>query len=191
MQDRHARIAVAVAGKLTDRRPLRGQPQAAADHDHVSPSERLHRPGAAVRAPQQYFVAHVEPSQGVGDVAHRPHSVGQHGGRASVGRGRNTRRHLLEDELKWPGWEASDVLKVLTRHSSTFWGVFERKLLDDSKTLLRFLHPARFDAHAHECVIITKKLLHASYAAFSKPVSESQTAPDPSTIRGFISLGDA
>ena len=98
---------------------------------------------------------------------------------------------LLEDELKWPGWEASDVLKVLTRHSSTFWGVFERKLLDDSKTLLRFLHPARFDAHAHECVIITKKLLHASYAAFSKPVSESQTAPDPSTIRGFISLGDA
>jgi len=98
---------------------------------------------------------------------------------------------LLENELKWPGWEASDVLKVLTRHSSTFWGVFERKLLDDSKTLLRFLHPARFDAHADECVIITKKLLHASYAAFSKPVSESQTAPDPSTIRGFISLGDA
>lgn len=99
---------------------------------------------------------------------------------------------LLEDELKWPGWEASDVLKVLTRHSSTFWGVFDRRLLDEAKTLLRYLHPSRFDAHAHECAIIAKKLLNASYSAFSKPISETQTdPPDPATVRGFISLGDA
>jgi hypothetical protein len=99
---------------------------------------------------------------------------------------------LLEDELKWPGWEAGDVLKVLTRHSSTFWGVFDRHLLDEAKTLLRYLHPSRFDAHAHECVIVTRKLLNAAYAAFSRPATEVQTeAPDPATIRGFISLGDA
>lgn len=97
---------------------------------------------------------------------------------------------LLEDELKWPGWEAGDVLKVLTRHSSTFWSVFDRHLLDDAKTLLRYLHPSRFDAHAHECTIIARKLLHAAYEAFSKPLTDTD-APDPATICGFLSLGDA
>ena len=99
---------------------------------------------------------------------------------------------LLEDELKWPGWEASDVLKVLTRHSSTFWGAFDRRLLDEAKTLLRYMSPSRFDAHAHECAIIAKKLLNAAYSAFSRPVADTQTeAPDPLSVHGFISLGDA
>ena len=99
---------------------------------------------------------------------------------------------LLEDELKWPGWEASDVLKVLTRHSSTFWGAFDRRLLDEAKTLLRYISPSRFDTHAHECAIIAKKLLNAAYSAFSRPLADSQTeAPDPLTVPGFISLGDA
>lgn len=99
---------------------------------------------------------------------------------------------LLEDELKWPGWEASDVLKVLTRHSSTFWGAFDRHLLDEAKTLLRYINPSRFDSHAHECSIIAKKLLNAAYSAFSRPVADTQTeAPDPLTVPGFISLGDA
>jgi rRNA-processing protein FCF1 len=98
---------------------------------------------------------------------------------------------LLEDELK-PPWEAAQVLKVLTRHSSTFWGIIDRRILEDAKVLLRYLHQSRFSAHAHECLIIAKKLLNASYTAFGKPLVDSLSeAPDPATIHGFVSLGDA
>lgn len=96
---------------------------------------------------------------------------------------------LLEDELK-PPWEAIQVLKVITRHSTTFWSVFDRSLLADVKTLLRDMHQSRFALHLTTCITIVSKLLHAAEAAFLKPINEMNEPPDPSTVPNFISLGD-
>ncbi|KAI8108056.1 hypothetical protein M9434_006087 [Picochlorum sp. BPE23] len=95
---------------------------------------------------------------------------------------------LLEDELK-PPWEAPQVLKVMIRHSTTFWHIFDRNLTQDAKVLLRYLHFRAFEAHAHDCVLIVMRLLHASQAAFSKPFDGE--APDPATVPNFVSLGQA
>lgn len=95
---------------------------------------------------------------------------------------------LLEDELK-PPWEAPQVLKVMIRHSTTFWHIFDRNLIQDAKVLLRYLHFRAFEAHAHDCVLIVMRLLHASQAAFSKPFDGE--APDPATVPNFVSLGQA
>eukprot|EP00889_Picochlorum_renovo_P008242 jgi/Picre1/35272/NNA_002734.t1 len=91
-----------------------------------------------------------------------------------------------EDELK-PPWEAPQVLKVMIRHSTTFWHIFDRNLTQDAKVLLRYLHFRAFEAHAHDCVLIVMRLLHASQAAFSKPFDGE--APAPATVPNFVSLG--
>lgn len=95
---------------------------------------------------------------------------------------------LLEDELK-PPWEAPQVLKVMIRHSTTFWNIFDRNLTEDARILLRYLHPRAFEAHAQDCVLLVMRLLHASQAAFSKPFDGE--APDPATVPNFVSLGQA
>jgi rRNA-processing protein FCF1 len=97
---------------------------------------------------------------------------------------------LLEDELK-PPWEVSQVLKIIMRHSSTFWSVFDRRLLSEVKTLLYCIHPSRFTSHISQCVDIVNRLLLAAEAAFSKPINEMNEPPDPSSVPHFISLGDA
>lgn len=97
---------------------------------------------------------------------------------------------LLEDELK-PPWDFSTVLKVIMRHSSTFWSVFDRTLLADLRTLLHYMHPSRFTNHARQCVDIVTRLLLAAQAAFSKPINEMNEPPDPSSVPQFVSLGDA
>jgi hypothetical protein len=95
---------------------------------------------------------------------------------------------LLEDELK-PPWEAHHVLNIIIRHSTTFWHIFDRGLVQEARALVRLLRPSSFNVHYHECVVIVLKLLHAAEIAFSKPFDGD--APDPATVPNFVSLGDA
>ena len=95
---------------------------------------------------------------------------------------------LLEEELK-PPWEAHHVLNIIIRHSTTFWHIFDRSLVQEARALVRLLRPSSFNVHYHECVVIILKLLHAAEIAFSKPFDGD--APDPATVPNFVSLGDA
>eukprot|EP00890_Picochlorum_soloecismus_P001140 jgi/Picsp_1/2026/NSC_05492-R1_pinc domain-containing protein len=95
---------------------------------------------------------------------------------------------LLEDELK-PPWDAHQVLRVIIRHNTPFWDVFDRHAMGQINVLLRSLKKATFDVFREQCLQILIHLLKLSNDAFGKCLTD--TAPDPALIEGFVSLGDA
>ena len=120
---------------------------------------------------------------------------------------------LLEDELK-PPWDAHQVLRVIIRHNTPFWYVFDTCILPNNATtsihstrylqcrdifdrhamgqinvLLKSLKKSTFDVFREQCLHILMHLLELSEKTFGKCLTN--IAPDPALIEGFVSLGDA